>query len=45
MHGTPWWADGTEAVQSRLMVAKVRKREKREREKKKTTTRISPESR
>jgi len=23
MHGTPWWADGTDAVQSRLMVAKV----------------------
>ena len=23
MHGTPWWADGTEAVHSRLMVAKV----------------------
>jgi len=23
MHGTPWWADGTEAVQARLMVAKV----------------------
>ena len=25
MHGTPWWADGTEAVQARLMVAKVTK--------------------
>ena len=24
MHGTPWWADGTDSVSSRLMVAKVK---------------------